>query len=112
MTAHLSETLWQWGDDISVFVIDEITEALMENKVWNVNEHPEDPPKYTPGAFAIMSDADAIVYQIGMFLDTKVENGEVSLTAIDVFAKEAPDPEAARQIIHAVIGKLGYEFLP
>ena len=112
MTAHLSEMVWKWGDEVSDFAINEIAEALRDNKEWNAGEHPEDPPKFTPGAYMVMSDADALVLNIGGFLDSKVENGDISLTDIDVFVKEAPDPEAARQIMQGVIGKLGYEFIP
>lgn len=112
MTAHLSETLWQWGDEVTGFVIKEIGEALKENKAYNKAEHPDDPPAYTPAAYMIMSDADAMVYNIGWFLDNKLENGEASLTTIDELVKGAPNPKAGKQIIHGVVEYLGYEFVP
>jgi hypothetical protein len=112
MTAHLSETVWKWGDEVSDFVIREIGDAIRENKEWNASERPKDPPSYTPGAYMIMSDADAMVLNIGQFLDIKVENGEVSLTDIDTFTKDSPDPKAAKQIMWGVISYLGYEFIP
>ena len=113
MTAHLSDTVWTWGDEVSDFVIREIGDAIRENKEWNANERPDDPPSYTPGAYMVMSDADALVYNIGQFLDRKThdETG-ISLTDIDIFVKEAPDIKATKEIMRGVIEYLGYEFIP
>jgi hypothetical protein len=112
MTTHLSETVWKWGDEVSDYAIREIGEALRENKEFNEGERPDDPPCYTPGAYMIMSDADAMVYNIGYFLDGKATEGEVSLMDIDELSKTAPDQEAAKQIIYGVVDYLGYEFVP
>jgi len=112
MTAHLSKEVWQWGDEVSEFVIKEIGEALKENKEFNTQERPDDPPTYTPGTYMIMSDADAIVYNIGWFLDEKLEDGRIPLVAINEFIKAAPNKKIAKQIVHGVIEYLGYNFVP
>lgn len=112
MTVHLSGSVWKWGDVITNEVIEIIGNAITENKEYNRVNHPKELPFYTPGVYAIMSDADTMVYNIGVFLDHYVEDNQASLSEAKDFTSKAPIPEDANILLCGVLKYLEVTFKP
>lgn len=96
MSSHCYDRNWTINDPMPEGLLDDIAGCVSMNM------------KVKPGAFAVFGHADGINYWLwNMFLGEKDHDKRV--TAIEVAAKTAPDPEKFKQISLHVLEQIEKE---
>lgn len=103
MTYH-SSNAFEFGDEITDEIIEEIVSGLNDNKEFNFNETGED--CYTPGAYWIGSTIDACIDNISALLDAH-KNKIIPQDKYVEFMKESP--KEADILIRKILEKIGYK---
>lgn len=84
MTYH-SHSKWTFDDEPTDAVAEEVVEGLEYHKQYNQDE------RYTPDAYGTFSDVDALIFQIGIFLDAHKKR-KITSEDLDRFLAQATEP--------------------
>ena len=102
MSCHTFE--FEWEMEITDKLIDDLIRCLEENKEFNISEGGKG---YMDVAYAVHSTGDAILYNIGIFID-KVQLQGISCNeqTVRLWAHNAGDPKKAIDLITGVLKKM------